>query len=90
MGFKGLANRCQNAAFADTVEQGCVDTAFELVDAFAHRRLSDVQLFGRERKGFEFSDGKKGIDLIDLHVISDPVVSVRVFLKGMKNMKIMN
>ena len=90
MGFKGLDIRCQNAAFADAVEQRCIDTAFELVDAFAHRGLGDVQLFGRERKRFELGDGKKGIDLIDLHVISDPVVPVRAFLKGMKNMKIMN
>ena len=90
MGFKGLAIRCQNAAFADAVEQGCVDTAFELVDAFAHRRLSDVQLFGCERKGFEFGDGKKGIDLIDLHVISDRVVTALPFLMGMEIMKIMN
>ena len=68
MRFKGLASRCQDAAFADTVEQRCIDAAFELADAFAHRGLGDVQFFGRERKRCELGDGEKGIDLIDLHV----------------------
>ena len=69
MWFKGLAIGCQDAAFADAIEQRCVDTAFELANAFANRGLGDVQLFGRERKRFELGDGEKGIDLIDLHVI---------------------
>jgi len=49
-----------------------------------------VQFFGRERKRFELGDGEKGIDLVDLHVISDLVVPMLLFLKGMKIMKIMN
>jgi hypothetical protein len=54
-----------------------------------------VQFFGRERKRFELGDGEKGLDLIDLHVISDLVVpSIAIpaplFLKGMEIMKIMN
>lgn len=79
MWFKGLAIRGQDAAFADAVEQQCVDTAFELADAFAHRGLGDVQFFGRERKRFELGDGEKGLDLIDLHVVSDLVVPILIF-----------
>lgn len=90
MWFKGLASRRQDVAFADAIEQRRVDTGFELTDAFAHRGLGDVQFFGRERKRFELGDGKKGIDLIDLHVISDLMVPALSFLKGMKIMKIMN
>ena len=90
MRFKGLAIRRQDAAFADAIEQRRVDTVFELADAFAHRGLGDVQFFGRERKRFELGDGEKGIDLVDLHVISDLVVPMLLFLKGMKIMKIMN
>ena len=90
MRFKGLAIRCQDAAFADAIEQRCVDAAFKLADTFAYRGLGDVQFFGRERKRFELGDGEKGIDLVDLHVISDLVVPMLLFLKGMKIMKIMN
>ena len=40
---------------------------FELANAFADRRLGQVQAFGGERKGFELGDGEKGMDLRELH-----------------------
>jgi hypothetical protein len=68
MWLKGSAIGRQYAAFADAIEQGRVDTAFELTNALANRGLGDVQFFGCKRKRFELGDGEKSIDLIDLHV----------------------
>ena len=68
MRFECLAIGSQDAAFANTIKQRSINRDFELAYALANRGLRDVQSLRGEREGLEFGYGKKGVNLIDLHL----------------------
>ena len=58
----------QDTALADTIKQQGINGDLELAYTLANRGLSDVQPLGGKRERLELSDGKKGTNLIDLHL----------------------
>jgi len=68
MQFECPAVGSQDAAFANTIKKRSINNGFKLAYALANRGLRDVQPLRGEREGLEFGYGKKGFNLIDLHL----------------------
>ena len=68
MGFECPAIGSQDATFANTIKQRSTNNGLKLAYALANCGLSDVQSLRGKREGLELGYGKKGVNLIDLHL----------------------